>query len=252
VETPKVSYGYRRESVVHPLSYNFQRHGLKALLATPIGEIGITSHLVGPYNLANIMAATATALGLGVSPEEVTRGLADLPGVPGRLQRLGPSDGPSVFVDYAHTPDALAQVLAALSALDFARIITVFGCGGDRDRTKRPLMGQAAAQGSQLAVVTSDNPRTEGPLAIIRDIEAGFEAMGYPRLSLAAARRGEQGYVVMPERREAIRLAVDLAKRPDAVLVAGKGHEDYQIWGEDKIHFDDREEVLKALKEHRG
>jgi UDP-N-acetylmuramoyl-L-alanyl-D-glutamate--2,6-diaminopimelate ligase len=113
-------------------------------------------------------------------------------------------------------------------------------------------MGQAAAQGSQLAVVTSDNPRTEGPLAIIRDIEAGFEAMGYPRLSLAAARRGEQGYVVMPERREAIRLAVDLAKRPDAVLVAGKGHEDYQIWGEDKIHFDDREEVLKALKEHRG
>jgi len=153
-------------------------------------------------------------------------------------------------VDYAHTPDALAQVLAALNALDFGQIITVFGCGGDRDRTKRPLMGQAAAQGSGLVVVTSDNPRTEDPEAIIQDIEEGLTALGYPRLSLAAARRGERGYLVTPDRREAIRLAVDLAGPPDAVLVAGKGHEDYQIWGENRVHFDDREEVLDALKEY--
>jgi UDP-N-acetylmuramoyl-L-alanyl-D-glutamate--2,6-diaminopimelate ligase len=141
-------------------------------------------------------------------------------------------------------------VLAALNSLNFDRVITVFGCGGDRDRTKRPLMGQAAAQGSRLVVVTSDNPRTEDPLAIIRDIEAGLEPRGYPRLSLAAARQGEGGYLVVPDRREAIRLAVDLAHRPDAVLVAGKGHEDYQIWGDKRIHFDDREEALEALKEY--
>jgi UDP-N-acetylmuramoyl-L-alanyl-D-glutamate--2,6-diaminopimelate ligase len=252
VEAPKLSYGHHLESAVRPLSFRYQRHGLEAVLATPVGELAVTSHMVGPYNLANIMAATATALGLGISPEAVKMGLAGLSGVPGRLQRLGPSEGPSVFVDYAHTPDALAQVLAALNSLDFGRIITVFGCGGDRDRTKRPLMGQAAAQGSGLVVVTSDNPRTEGPLAIIRDIEAGLEEVGCPRLTLAAARRGERGYLVMPDRREAIRLALSLADKPDAVLVAGKGHEDYQIWGENRIHFDDREEVLEALKEHNG
>ncbi len=250
VASPKLSYGHHLESTVRPLSFRYQRHGLEAVLATPAGELAVRSHMVGPYNLANIMAAAATALGLGISPEAVQQGLAGLAGVPGRLQRLGPPTGPSVFVDYAHTPDALAQVLAALNALDFGQIITVFGCGGDRDRTKRPLMGQAAAQGSGLVVVTSDNPRTEDPEAIIQDIEEGLTALGYPRLSLAAARRGERGYLVTPDRREAIRLAVDLAGPPDAVLVAGKGHEDYQIWGENRVHFDDREEVLDALKEY--
>jgi len=252
VVSPRLSYGHHLESTVRPLSYRFQRHGLEALLLTPLGQVPITSRLVGPYNLSNIMAAAATALGLGIGPDAVTEGVAGLTGVPGRLERLGPPEGPSVFVDYAHTPDALAQVLAALQSLNFARLITVFGCGGDRDRTKRPLMGQAAAQESRLLVVTSDNPRTEDPQDIIRDIEAGLESLNYPRLSLAAARRGEQGYLVVPDRREAIRLAVDLAQRPDAVLVAGKGHEDYQIWGEEKIHFDDREEALAALKEYNG
>jgi UDP-N-acetylmuramoyl-L-alanyl-D-glutamate--2,6-diaminopimelate ligase len=252
VAAPKLAYGHHADSGVRPLSFRYQRHGLEAVLATPAGELQVTSHMVGPYNLANIMAAAATALGLGVNPEAVVQGLAHLPGVPGRLQRLGPEAGPSVFVDYAHTPDALAQVLGALNSLDFARIITVFGCGGDRDRSKRPLMGQAAAQGSGLLVVTSDNPRTEDPEAIIKDIEAGLETMHYPRLTLAAARRGDRGYLVEPDRRAAIRLAVGLAQPADAVLVAGKGHEDYQIWGEKKIHFDDREEVLEALKEcHR-
>jgi len=252
VAAPRLSYGHHLESTVRPLFHRFQRTGLEAVLITPIGKVPITSRLVGPYNLANIMAAATTALGLGIDPEAVTAGVAGLAGVPGRLERLGPPDGPSVFVDYAHTPDALAQVLAALNTLNFERIITVFGCGGDRDRTKRPLMGQAAARGSRLLVVTSDNPRTEDPLAIISDIEAGLEVMKFPRLSPAAARQGEQGYLVVPDRREAIRLAVELAHRPDAVLVAGKGHEDYQIWGEQKIHFDDREEALAALQEYNG
>ncbi len=250
VEAPRLSYGHHLESTVRPLSYRYQRHGLEAVLATPLQKLAITSSLVGPYNLSNIMAAVTTALGLGVSPEAVVAGVAGLSGVPGRLERLGPPEGPGIFVDYAHTPDALTQVLGALNSLNFDRVITVFGCGGDRDRTKRPLMGQAAARGSRLVVVTSDNPRTEDPLAIIRDIEAGLEPLSYPRLSLAAARQGERGYLVVPDRREAIRLAVDLAHPPDAVLVAGKGHEDYQIWGEERIHFDDREEALEALQEH--
>jgi UDP-N-acetylmuramoyl-L-alanyl-D-glutamate--2,6-diaminopimelate ligase len=252
VAVPVLSYGHHEESAVRPLAHHYQRHGLKARLHTPRGELAVTSRLVGPYNLANIMAAAAAALGLGVDPEAVVRGIAELPGVPGRLERLGPPEGPSVFVDYAHTPDALLQVLAALNSLNFGRILTVFGCGGDRDRSKRPLMGEAAARGSSLVVVTSDNPRTEDPLAIIRDIVPGLERCACAALSPAAARRGERGYLVVPDRREAIRLAVSLARPEDAVLVAGKGHENYQIWGDTRIHFDDREEALAALKEYRA
>ena len=137
----------------------------------------------GPFNLANILAAAATALGLGIDPDTVARGIAALPGVPGRLERFGPPAGPGVFVDYAHTPAAVTQALAALHTLNFSRLITVFGCGGDRDRGKRPLMGQAAAAGSQLVIVTSDNPRTEDPLAIIREIEPGLEAAAACRAS---------------------------------------------------------------------
>jgi UDP-N-acetylmuramoyl-L-alanyl-D-glutamate--2,6-diaminopimelate ligase len=207
---------------------------------------------VGPFNLANILAAAATALGLGLSPEQVARGIAALQGVPGRLERFGPPEGPAAFVDYAHTPAAVAQALGALQELNFGRIITVFGCGGDRDRTKRPLMGRAAAAGSQLVVVTSDNPRSEDPLAIIKEIEPGLQAAGLEKISEAAARRGEPGYLIVPDRREAIRLAVRLARPGDAVLVAGKGHENYQIWGAERRHFDDREEVTEALQEYHG
>ena len=212
----------------------------------------ITSRLVGPFNLANILAAAATALGLGIDPDTVARGIAALPGVPGRLERFGPPAGPGVFVDYAHTPAAITQALAALQTLNFSRLITVFGCGGDRDRSKRPLMGQAAAEKSQLVIVTSDNPRTEDPLAIIREIEPGLETSGLPKITAAAAQRGETGYLVVPDRREAIRLAVSLARPGEAVLVAGKGHENYQIWGAERRHFDDREEVAQALKEYHG
>ncbi|MGQ9687314.1 MAG: UDP-N-acetylmuramoyl-L-alanyl-D-glutamate--2,6-diaminopimelate ligase [Desulfobaccales bacterium] len=250
VATPKASYGHHLEGTVHPISYRYERHGLEAVLATPLGELAVTSTLVGPYNLSNIMAAVATALGLGLEPATVAAGVAYLAGVPGRLERVGPPEGPAVFVDYAHTPDALNQVLAALNSLNFARIITVFGCGGDRDRSKRPLMGQAAARGSALVVITSDNPRTEDPAAIIRDIEAGLTAMNYPSLTAGAAYNGERGYLTVPDRREAIRLAIELAGPADAVLVAGKGHEDYQIWGQEKLHFNDREEALEALKEY--
>jgi UDP-N-acetylmuramoyl-L-alanyl-D-glutamate--2,6-diaminopimelate ligase len=252
LRVPVLTYGCHPESMVRALSHRFHQNGLEARLTTPAGEVEITSRLVGPFNLANILAASATALGLGIDLNIVARGIAGLTGVPGRLERFGPPEGPSVFVDYAHTPAAITQALAALETLNFSRLITVFGCGGDRDRTKRPLMAQAAAARSQLVIVTSDNPRTEDPLAIIREIEPGLKNSGLPRLTVARARRGETGYLVVPDRREAIRLAIYLARPGDAVLVAGKGHEDYQIWGTERRHFDDREEVAGALKEDHG
>jgi UDP-N-acetylmuramoyl-L-alanyl-D-glutamate--2,6-diaminopimelate ligase len=250
VRVPTLTYGCHPDSQVRPLSHRFRQDGLEALLTTPRGDIEILSRLVGPFNLANILAATATALGLGFDLDTIARGIAALNGVPGRLERFGPPAGPGVFVDYAHTPAAITQALGALQTLDFSRLITLFGCGGDRDRTKRPLMARAAAAGSHLVIVTSDNPRTEDPLAIIREIEPGLEESGLPKLSAAAAAQGESGYLVVPDRRAAIRLAVALAKPGEAVLVAGKGHENYQIWGNARRHFDDREEVVQALKEY--
>jgi UDP-N-acetylmuramoyl-L-alanyl-D-glutamate--2,6-diaminopimelate ligase len=252
VSVPALTYGCHPQSKVRPRNYRFRQDGLEALLTTPRGEVEITSNLVGPFNLANILAAAATALGLGIELDSIARGLAALTGVPGRLERFGPPKGPSLFVDYAHTPAAITQALGALKTLNFSRIITVFGCGGDRDRTKRPLMARAAAAGSQLVIVTSDNPRTEDPLAIIREIEPGLSASGLPELTAAAAGQGETGYLVVPDRKEAIRLAVALARPGEAVLVAGKGHENYQIWGTERRHFDDREEVAEALKEFHG
>ena len=252
VRVPVLTYGCHPDSQVRPLIYKFRPDGIKARLTSPMGEMEIDSPLVGPFNLSNILAAAATALGLGLAPEAVARGISALTGVPGRLERFGRPAGPGVFVDYAHTPAALSQALGALQQLDFARIITVFGCGGDRDRKKRPLMGRAAAAGSQLVVVTSDNPRSEEPLAIIQEIEPGIKAAGLDKITEAAAKQGKRGYLVVPDRREAIRLAVSLARPGDAVLVAGKGHENYQIWGSERRHFDDREEVAEALKEYHG
>jgi UDP-N-acetylmuramoyl-L-alanyl-D-glutamate--2,6-diaminopimelate ligase len=249
IRVPVLTYGLHPSSQVRPLSHRYRQDGLDALLTTPWGEVEIASRLVGPFNLANILAAAATALGLGIDPATVARGIAALPGVPGRLERFGPPAGPGVFVDYAHTPAAITQALAALHTLNFSRLITVFGCGGDRDRGKRPLMGQVAAEKSQLVIVTSDNPRTEDPLAIIREIEPGLENSGLPKINAAAAQKGEAGYLVVPDRREAIRLAVALARPGEAVLVAGKGHENYQIWGAERRHFDDREEVAEALRQ---
>ncbi len=249
VKVPTLTYGRHPESQVRPLTQRFRRDGLTVRLATPAGEVEINSRLVGPFNLSNILAAVATALGLGLDPATVARGIASLRGVPGRLERFGPPQGPAVFVDYAHTPVAVTQALAALQTLNFTRLITVFGCGGDRDRSKRPLMGQAAAAGSQLVIVTSDNPRSEDPEAIIHQIEPGLAAASLAPVTEAAARRGARGYLVVPDRREAIRLAVQLAGPGDGVLVAGKGHENYQIWGAERRHFDDREEVAEALSE---
>jgi UDP-N-acetylmuramoyl-L-alanyl-D-glutamate--2,6-diaminopimelate ligase len=154
-----------------------------------------------------------------------------------------------VLVDYAHTDDALARVLEALRAAKAPRIVCVFGCGGDRDRGKRPLMGEAAGARAELVVATSDNPRTEDPLAILAEIEPGLSRSGKTHLEPRHARMGLPGYCVVPDRREAIRLALECARPGDAVLIAGKGHEDYQIVGTQKRPFDDRVEARRALEE---
>jgi len=220
--------------------------GIEATLETPAGEIPVRSPLVGPHNLENLLCAAGVALGLGIPAEAVGRGLSTSAGAPGRLERVA-ARGVNVFVDYAHTDDALARVLEALRALSPRRLVTVFGCGGDRDRGKRPLMGRAAGTASDLVVVTSDNPRTEDPLAIVREIVPGVEAAGLRRLAPEAARRGESGYLVEPDRRAAIALAVECSREGDAVLVAGKGHEETQIVGAERRPFSDREEARRAL-----
>ncbi|HJQ85480.1 MAG TPA: cyanophycin synthetase, partial [Candidatus Binatia bacterium] len=171
---------------------------------------------------------------LGASPAAIVRGLAAAEAPPGRLEQI-PGPGFTVVVDYAHTPDALARALDVLRPLTAGRLIAVFGCGGDRDPGKRPLMGEAAARRSDVLVLTSDNPRSEDPLAILAQIEAGVRAAGI------------RDHRVEPDRRAAIALAVGLARPGDLVLVAGKGHEDYQIVGAEKRHFDDREEVRGVL-----
>jgi len=224
--------------------------GMQGTLVTPRGQVAFETRLVGAHNLENILTAAGLVLAAGFEPAHVAQGIAALKNVPGRLERIA-GRGINLFVDYAHTDDALTRALAALRPLCTGRLLCVFGCGGDRDGGKRPLMGEAAARGSDLVVVTNDNPRTEQPQAIIDAILPGLVRAGARELSLEEARQGGRGYLVRPERREAIRLAVSLAAPGDVVLVAGKGHEDYQIVGREKLHFDDREEARLALEEGR-
>ncbi len=220
--------------------------GIEAVLATPRGDLPLHSPLTGRHNLDNLLAAAGLALGLGLDPGAVARGLSSSAGAPGRLERIE-AGGVAAFVDYAHTDAALAVACAALRQLGPRRLLVVFGCGGDRDQGKRPLMGLAAGKAADLVVVTSDNPRGEDPLAVIQAILPGVEQAGLSRLSPAEACAGSRGYLVLPDRREAIALALSAARPGDAVLIAGKGHEDYQIVGNERRHFDDREEARRAL-----
>lgn len=192
------------------------------------------SLLTGEFNSSNISAAVTVGQSLGLSSQVIAQGVSALPGVPGRLERVPSAAGIHVWVDYAHKPDALEKVVKTLYKMRGShRLITVFGCGGDRDRTKRPVMGRIAVEGSDHVVITSDNPRTESPDGIIAEIVKGAE--------------GFHNYTVEPDRRKAIFAAISQAKRGDLVLIAGKGHEDYQILGTQKIHFDDREVANDAL-----
>lgn len=218
--------------------------GIKGLIKTADGDVAVNSKLVGMHNFYNAMNAAGVGAALGLSPAVIGRGINNLPVVPGRLERVENGLGRHVFVDYAHTPDALEKVLTSLNGVKTGRIITLMGCGGDRDRTKRPLMGAVAAHLSDLVVITSDNPRTEDPAAIIAQIIPGATLH---KSELSAGRLSEAGFIVEPDREKAINIAIKASKPGDTVLVAGKGHEDYQILGTQKRFFDDRLEAAKAL-----
>ncbi|HEY9691952.1 MAG TPA: UDP-N-acetylmuramoyl-L-alanyl-D-glutamate--2,6-diaminopimelate ligase [Oculatellaceae cyanobacterium] len=214
---------------------NYGQTGVSGMLHTPVGEMAFSSPLVGQYNLENLLAAVGTVLHLGLDLESVVQALPQFVGVPGRMERvqITPEQDISVIVDYAHTPDSLENLLKAARPFIKGKMICVFGCGGDRDRTKRPKMGAIAAELADQVVVTSDNPRTEDPEKILQDVLAGIPESVKP--------------IVNSDRATAIHTAILEAKSGDGVLIAGKGHEDYQILGTEKIHFDDREQARDAL-----
>jgi UDP-N-acetylmuramoyl-L-alanyl-D-glutamate--2,6-diaminopimelate ligase len=210
--------------------------GTSFVLKTQAGERQITSPLVGRPHVYNMLSATAAAIELGYDLDSIVKGLSTCVGAPGRFERV-PHDGEfAVVVDYAHTDDALLNTLKTAKDLTTGRIITVFGCGGDRDKTKREPMGKIAGDLSDVAIITSDNPRTEDPLQIISQIETGVKAAGTE-------------YFAITDRRQAIHRAITMASPGDVVIIAGKGHETYQIIGNEKFHFDDREVALEAIRQ---
>lgn len=212
--------------------------GMSFRMLTPAGGVGVETALIGRHNLSNILAASAACLSQGLTPEEVAAGVASLKNIPGRFEKVDMGQPFLVVVDYAHTEDALARVLEFARPVTEKRILTLMGCGGDRDRKKRPLMAAAALRRSDYVVMTSDNPRTEDPASILREVESGA--------ALVPASDGRWRSIL--DRREAIQAIVAEAREGDAVIIAGKGHETYQILGTERTAFDDREEARTALR----
>jgi UDP-N-acetylmuramoyl-L-alanyl-D-glutamate--2,6-diaminopimelate ligase len=250
VKIPALAYGLNDAWAIKAHAPEFLLDGIRAEIDLPEGVISISTPLIGKFNLYNILAAAGAAVVLQIPAALIKKGIESLSGVPGRLEKIDASFGGHVFVDYAHKADALTQVLQNLTDLRQKRIITVFGCGGNRDRGKRPLMGRAATTYSDFTIVTSDNPRLEEPLTIIAEIEAGIDRDKIEKASggdLQQA-RGVHSYMVIPDRKTAIETAINMAQTGDIVLIAGKGHEDYQILGTKKIPFDDRVIAAQALK----
>lgn len=230
-----VTYGLKNGCDMTAEGVNVSRKGLHArLISKKMGEIDIRSPLIGNFDIYNIMAAASAALSLGVDLKTIASGISNMKGVPGRMELVPNTRELAIVVDYAHTPDALEKALGAASQITGGRILTVFGCGGDRDRGKRNEMGRVAGRHSHKVFITSDNPRSEDPRTIADEIEKGVVASG------------QKDYVVELERGTAIRMAVQSALKNDLVLIAGKGHEDYQIIGNTRRDFDDRLVAARA------
>ncbi|NIS76000.1 MAG: UDP-N-acetylmuramoyl-L-alanyl-D-glutamate--2,6-diaminopimelate ligase [Deltaproteobacteria bacterium] len=239
-----VTYGSGSDAQYSVLSSHFSIEGTRAKVSTPSGEVEITSGLIGAHNLLNILASVTYAHLAGLGLNQVAGGVSALTAVPGRLERIDAGKPVHLFVDYAHSPDGLKNVLESLTSHKERKLMVVFGCGGDRDRGKRALMGRVAGSLADVSIVTSDNPRTEDPFAIIEEIVPGCEEAGARKVQKKAqVKEGDRIYLIEPDRKSAISLAIDLAREGDIILIAGKGHEPYQIIGERKIDFDDREVV---------
>ncbi|MBE3568677.1 MAG: UDP-N-acetylmuramoyl-L-alanyl-D-glutamate--2,6-diaminopimelate ligase [Bacillales bacterium] len=229
-----VTYGIEREALFQAKNIELQPSGTTFDLVYPDGECTIKTKLAGKFNVYNVLASIAAAYVAKVDFDTIVQAVGGIEGVAGRFQLIHEGQDFSVIVDYAHTPDGLENVLKTVRQLTDKRIFVVVGCGGDRDRTKRPLMAKVACQYATDPIFTSDNPRSENPLAILKDMEKGVE--------------GEK-YEIIPDRREAIFKAIKKAAAGDVVVIAGKGHETYQIIGDQVLHFDDREVAIEALKE---
>ena len=229
-----ITYGVERpaKSFVKELICSWE--GTRLVLETPWGIVPLETPLLGRHNAWNVAAAATTLLALGVAPSLIRQGLAAIDAVPGRLERVPNEAGPDLFIDYAHTADAIRLALLSLRELTRGRLIVVFGCGGNRDQSKRPVMGKMAGLFADYVILTSDNPRSEDPVDIIRQIQAGFSP-------------GFDQFEVVPDREQAIRSALSLARRDDTVLIAGKGHEAYQTVDHVSIPFSDREVVERWM-----
>jgi UDP-N-acetylmuramoyl-L-alanyl-D-glutamate--2,6-diaminopimelate ligase len=250
---PSLSYGMEKNNAVKTLNYELSLTGIKAQIDLAGVTISIQTPLVGKFNIYNILAAAAAAKAMQITEAVIAAGIANLSLVPGRLERIDSSSGFTVLVDYAHKPDALKQVLQNLTEFKKKRIITVFGCGGNRDRGKRPLMGEIATSFSDLTIVTSDNPRLEDPLAIITEIETGIDKSKIKKVTpdKLGVTKGIHCYSIISDRKTAIETAINFAKAEDIVLIAGKGHEDYQIIGSSKTPFDDRVIARQTVRKRR-
>ncbi|MCX5721610.1 MAG: UDP-N-acetylmuramoyl-L-alanyl-D-glutamate--2,6-diaminopimelate ligase [Nitrospirae bacterium] len=241
---PVWGYALQNKAELKAEAVRLSLSGTTFTAATPAGSFTVESRLVGEHNVYNLLGAIGVALHDGATADQICEAAAHITNVPGRFERVSSGQDFTVVVDYAHTEDALVRLLTAAQVLKTDRIITVFGCGGDRDRGKRPKMGRAAVEYSDVVVLTSDNPRTEDPMAILREVEVGVRE--------ALAHRSHVQYRLVPDRREAIGAAIREAHRGDMVLIAGKGHEDYQIIGTKKFHFDDREVAREAIQQLQG
>ncbi len=238
-----LSYGIEERADVMARDISISRKGLKFICDAPSGKFEVESRLIGRHNVYNILAAIAAAILEGFSRESIEKGVLSLDAVSGRLEKIEEGQDFTVLVDYAHTDDALKNVLNAARGLPHNKIFSVFGCGGDRDRGKRPLMGRIGAEYSDFAIITSDNPRSEDPNKIMEEIEKGI--LDNRQVSKPV------NWTKIPDRRKAIEFAISRASGEDIVIIAGKGHEDYQILGDRKIRFDDREVAKEAIR-NRG
>jgi UDP-N-acetylmuramoyl-L-alanyl-D-glutamate--2,6-diaminopimelate ligase len=229
-----LTYGFGEKNDIYPTEYVLTAKGSDITLATPSGTIACRLPIPGAFNISNAMAAAGIALGCGIAPSVIEKGLAGMPMVKGRYEIIDEGQPFTVIIDYAHTPDALGRILTSAREITKGRLIVVFGCGGDRDRGKRPQMGAQASTLADFTIVTSDNPRTEDPAEIIREIVGGIPEMAQ--------------FKTFIDREEGIMEALKFAGPEDTVVIAGKGHEDYQIVGSEKLHFDDAESVRRLIK----
>lgn len=230
-----ITYGLEASAIVRGEKYSLTEKGIELEVKYPGGQFTVTSSLLGKPNLYNVLASIATALTLNISIPAIRDGIAALKRIPGRFEKIENDSGLHIFVDYAHTDDALRNLLETVKELDPGRIILVFGAGGDRDKAKRERMGEVAGRMADCTILTNDNPRSEDPLSIISAIERGIK------------KAGTKNYSILPDRREAIEHALSMGEKGDYILVAGKGHENYQIIGDTVIPFNDAEVIKEIL-----